>query len=517
MFQFLFVLRELLRIFAMELGLSNRRMAEIVGCSHPSVGKLKVKIGALTYTYDEYKVMSDDKLISVFYPKMNLRKSLKRRPDFLDIEAELNIRPKKYGKKRKLMFLEYREKDPSTALGQTQFYHLTNKRLKNSKLELKQEYFPGEYLSCDYAGIPLFLTQDGTKRKVYVFVACLPFSRKMFAFATLGMTANDWILGLSQAALYFGKIAKIILFDNAKAMVRKPGLIAELSDRAIDFSQYHNCVCDTSRVATPRDNCHSEKSVQFIEYRISLVLRRMTFFTLDELNKVLINEVEKLNNEIMLEYKVSRNELFSQEVSYLMDLPNKPYELIIEQGSVKAPANYLIKYQENYYSIPYQDRSKMVEFKATNKDIKILCKGLLIAQHHIVGGKGVIVRLPEHMPKNHLAQVRKTKTHFVDWAKDIGEHCIIMIEAQYEDHANLKSQLAGKRCIAIQKIAASYISKDFDDICKYGIEHEMFSPSDIRLIGQSGVIDDVREDELLPALIAHNENIRGAHHYEGRL
>jgi hypothetical protein len=92
-----------------------------------------------------------------------------------------------------------------------------------------------------------------------------------------------------------------------------------------------------------------------------------------------------------------------------------------------------------------------------------------------------------------------------------------MIEAQYKNHANLKSQFAGKRCLAIQKIAANYIDDDFNAICKYGIEHEMFSPSDIKLIGQSRVIDDVREDELLPSLIAHHENIRGAEHYKGGL
>ncbi len=509
----MWTLRELIRLLFMELGLSYRKMGRIIGCHHDTVKSIKLKIGALTYTYDEYKVMRDDELVSIFYPKINLRRSSKRRPNFEEIIREVNTRPRKYGKKKKLMFLEYKEQDPKTALGQTQFYHLANKYCKESKLELKQEYYPGEYLCCDYAGIPLFVSEDGVKRKVYVFVACLPFSRKIFAYATKGMTANDWILGLAQAVLYYGKVAKIILFDNAKAMVRKAGLIAELSEKIIDFAQYHNNFCDTARVITPRDNCHGEKSVQFFEDRISLVLREMTFFSLDDLNKTILIEVEKLNNEIMPAYQVSRNELFLQEMEYLLDAPKKPYELLVKQGSVKAPANYLIKYQSNYYSVPYQYRAHMVTFKATKDYIKFYCNGEFIAQHQLVEGKDVITRLSGHMPENHLVQVRKTQIHFTDWAKNIGESCLIVIEKQYKDHANKKSQHAGKRCLAIQHLASKFSPQEFDSICHYADEHEMYSPSDLKLIVQSGIL----EEQLFSSIPLPHANVRGAEHYQGRI
>jgi transposase len=507
------ILREIIRLLFMNLAMSNRQLARIVGSSHQSINRVKIKVGALTYTYDEYLEMDDNELIRVLYPKMELRVTSKRRPDFDEISKQLNVKPRKYGKKRKLMFLEYQKQDPATALGQTQFYKLANRHHKLSKLEMKQEYYPGEYLCIDYVGMTISFKDKGKNRVLYVFVACLPFSRKMFAFATPSMKAVDWINGLTQAVNYYGRVALVIHFDNAKAMVRKAGLIADISDKAIDFAQYHDCLCDTSRVGTPTDNPHGEKSVQFIENRVLVVMRSMTFFSIDEVNRYLLKEVEKLNDELMQEYKVSRNELFKTEFSELIELPAMPYEPIIKHSSVKHQANYLVKYDGCEYSFPFQFHKEIIEYKATQRHIRFYCKGKLITEHELAKNGETLIRLEEHMPENHRAQFRKTKVHFMKWAKEIGVSAVKVIEAQYSAHKYVKSQYAGKRCVAIQKIANKHTKQEFEGICQYAIEYEMFTPSDIQLIAQTNIYDQCEVIE--PHIIEHT-NIRGSQHYTGR-
>lgn len=508
------ILRELLRILLnICVEMSNRNLGRIVGCSHQTIGRIKAKLSTLPYSYDQYEAMSDSELMNTLYPAIKNRKSKKRRPDLKKVAKELGIRPKKYGKKTKLMWLEYRNEEPSTALGQTQFYQVVKDFINTSKLEMHQDYYPGEYLGIDFAGMTVFVSKDG-KKKLYVFVACLSYSNKMFAYVTEDMTADSWIEGLTAAVNYFGRTALVILFDNAKAMVRKPGVVAEISDKAIDFANYHDCLCDTSRVGTPRDNCNTEKSVQFIENRILVEMRRMTFFSRKEMNNYLLSEVEKLNNEVMQGYDETRNQRFHREFDSMLEIPAERFQPILKHSSIKSSAKFLVRYGECKYSVPYQYRNHMIEYKATAKDIRLYADGKLVAEHAIAKNGEKVICLDEHLPPNQLAQNQKTKPHFIEWAKEYGENTVALIEEQYGDRLHTKAQLAGKLCVKIKKMAESFSTSEFEKIATYAIDHDMTSPSDIKLIIDTDVVSEI---EILEPHIIEHVNVRGSNHYAGRV
>lgn len=516
----LHILSEILRILAIDTRLSNRKIAAIVGCSHPTVSTIKLKLQSLPYNLEQLKVMADEQLLLLFYPMIVKRKSKLRQPNCEAIVTELSKRPKKHRKNIKAHYKEYRAEEPLTAVSESHFYRLIRDYRRNTKLEFKKEYYPGEYMCVDYAGTTLFtVSANKTKRTFYVFVACLPYSNMMFAYATPSMKTQDWIRGLCEAVKYFGKVTKLIRFDNAKAMVKEPGLMAKVTKQAYDFARYHNCICDPTNVYSPQQNAPAEKAVQFITYQVLVQMRSMQFFTVEELNAYLFAAVDKLNEDIMPSYSMSRKAMFTEECRDMQALPKIPYTPIVKQGMVQIPANCLLSYQSNYYSIPYQWRKtgKPVEYKVrVDNTLEMSIRGKSIVTHQLVEGKNQIVRLNEHLAPNHKGQLRKTKRYYMEWAESIGPKCSELIAMQYSELANDRSEFGSKACLSIQKIAKICEPEYFEKACAYALARNEHSAKQLHLIISSGVLGEENKPvtETLPALLS---NVRGAEHYQGRM
>ncbi len=115
-----------------------------------------------------------------------------------------------------------------------------------------QVFAPGEVMFIDYAGSTLSYQDEGQEVLVYAFVATLGYSKKRFAFATKDITAKSWIDGIIAAINFCGGVPEVIHCDNAKSMVKKAGVVAELSHSAKEFSEHYDVLIDTSKVAHQR-------------------------------------------------------------------------------------------------------------------------------------------------------------------------------------------------------------------------------------------------------------------------
>jgi transposase len=496
--------------------ISQRIVARNVGCSHQTVGRITQKLLAMALPLPNFDEIEGKTLLLVFYPHYKKRINYKRRPPIIEMEKEALVSPKKYRLKLMTMYLLYRAKEPATALSYSRYCALWAQHCKNSKLEFRITYQPGEVLSCDYAGIVASYTdrRSGKAVKLYMFVAVLGHSKYMFAYLTKNLTAKAWVEGLVKAIHFFKGSPAVIHFDNA-AMVNISGLIAELHEQAQVFSRYYNNVCDTSRPLTPKDNPNAEKQVQHIQNRVLLLLRREKFYSRDEANAYLIKKVEALNHEPMQKTKVSRHQNYvEKELPALNAIPEIPYQPYDERFKQKSSAGYTVTYNTHEYSVPYKHRNTYLTLQVSGDTLVVLHELQVLVTHQLSNEKGGRTILPTHMPPNHFAEINKNETEFIKWAESIGESVVAIVKQQYGGMKSHYSRPAGKRCITLKKFAKKFGEEELELGCAYALNQEMHTPSDIQLILKSRIYED-EEEPLLAPLIASQQNIRGKSYYEG--
>jgi hypothetical protein len=496
---------------------SSRNVAQMTASSHQTINRMATKLLTLFKTSPDIKFLelSDAELLALFYPKLKNKVSYKRRPPFEMILKEATKRPKKLALKIKTIYLMYREEDPSTALGISQFYTLIKQEIAKSKIEYIFTYTPGEVLAADYAGVQLIYYPNSPKQPEYlsVFVCVLGYSNKMFAIATKRHTTKQWVNSIVAGLDSLGGCPFTIHVDNGE-MVKKAGLIAELNEQAECMAAHYNVIVDTSRVAMSQDNPKAEKTVQFITYRILVPMRRLHFTSIEEVNAHLSAEVEKLNNEPMQRIKLSRNQLFNMhEKSTLKALPQHPYRPFDERFPLKVSANATITYKGNRYSVPYTIRHHKVIVEITEDELTVFNNYKVVATHQIAQGVNNDSILDAHKSPQHLVQGNKNKSNFIEWAQGIDESAAHLIERQYKNVNSDNSNPAGKACIMIQKQLKRFNEPDFILACQYADEHQITSAQEFKMVMETEIYRDIDNNKPFVPLLLANKNVRGAQYY----
>ncbi len=506
----IFALREILRLLLSHVRLNFHRIGEITGHPHQTICNINKKLKQASVSWDEIKEMTDDEVMRAIYPKKFARYQDTAMPDFKEIVKEC----KKKHKNRKtimLMYIEYKARYGRTGYERAQFYKLVKEHIKANKVVMKQVYLPGEILFIDYAGLTLNYSLGSSDVKLYVFVACLGYSKRIFAFATPDMTSISWCRSLVKSLEYFGGVPNVVQFDNAKAMVKTPGQVAEYHHHITELSQHYNLICDTSRVATPTDNGAAEEAVKFVTQRVIVPMKNdLSFFSLDEVNDYLRSEIDKLNDLHFQNTKVSRNSLFfADEEQELAKLAARPFEPILFSKEIQTPANYLVRYKGNEYSVPFELAHKRIRIKVKGNFLYIVHQGKVRAVHDLIDGNNQLVRKDEHLKPEHKAELAKTQNHYIAWAKQVGKNTVLIVREQYRGFKNPNSRLAGKYCSRLKRLCRRYGRCVFEQACTYAFSHDLFSTNDIELILKAKPFVDEKVEESLT-----HQNIRGAQYYK---
>ncbi|WP_105257791.1 Mu transposase domain-containing protein [Pseudoalteromonas sp. T1lg88] len=508
-----FMLREVVRLLSSKITLSFRRIEDMTGCPHQTVGCINKRFIDSGLSLEDVEKLNDEGLQLAFYPKLKSKPSMIPQPDFEAIIKEC-LTKHKSRKSIMLMYIQYKAMFGKKGYERAQFYKRVREVLKAHRIVLKHLYVPGEILFIDFAGLTLQYRYGGKEIKLYVFVACLGYSKRLFAFATRDMTSVSWCQALYRAFEYYGGVPDVVQFDNAKAMVITPGQLALFNKDIRELASYCNCLCDTSRVGTPPDNGAVESSVKFVTQRVLVPMKRdLTFFSIEEVNRYLIAEVDKLNHLPIQQRDLSRNELFfTNEQQALAALPLIPYEPTLYRKEIQVPANYLVRYQGNEYSVPFELAHKRIEMKVKGGKLYILHQNQVRASHNVVDGRDNVVRVDEHLKPEHKAELSKTKDNYLAWARTVGQSAVSVVELQYAGLKNPSSRLAGKYCHRLQKLCRKYGNEVFEQACLYAITHSMSSPNDIELILKAKPFSGPESESTPPV---DHANIRGPRYYGG--
>ncbi|MBO9492024.1 transposase [Endozoicomonas sp. G2_1] len=502
--------REAIRLLFAPQQLSHSEIGRILGMPRQTIDDTCKRATDAAITSEMLDTLDDDELQHRMYPKFFAKKRLKVEPPYQEIIKECFEAHKKYRKTIWVKYCEYKQKFGDKGYKPSRFYQLIAEHVKSTRLSMLQISAPGEVMYIDYAGSTVSHQEDGKTVTNYVFVATLGYSTKRFLYATKDMTAESWINAIIAAIDFFGGMAEVIHCDNARAMVKTPGLLAELSNHAREFAKYSNVHIDTSDVFTPGHNFLAENRVKELTHSVIATANTdLTFFSRTEINDYFKAEVEKRNNTPHQKTGLSANRLFyADEYNQLRPKPKRPFEIIKYRTVIKVPENYFVYYEGNRYSVPHQYSNDYVELRATSEQLKIYYKGQLRVVHDIVQGKNNVVSIDEHLHPRHRAQKNKTKPHYLSWAKTLDNKVVEVVEHFYSKTRHNHSRPVGKQCQALQKLQQKYGDQALISACEYAINFDMVTPTEIELILRAKTCEP---NEYIAS--TKHQNLRGQDYY----
>lgn len=436
-------------------------------------------------------------------------------PDFSAIYLDL----KSVGMTKQLAWEEYCQVHGANSYSYSQFCHRYRKWLGRQQRSMRQNHIAGEKVFIDYCGptVPVVDMHTGEYINAQIFVAVLGASNYTFACASASQKEADWINAHTKAATFFGGWATLTIPDNLKSGVTKTDRYVPVLNASYEqWSEHYRTAIIPARPYKPKDKAKAENGVLVVERWIIARLRKITFFSLGELNDAIARLLIELNDRAFKKLPGSRRSLFEQiEKDKLIPLPSQSYEY--EQvRQVRVHVDYHIEYDKHYYSVPHMLVGSQVEVRASNRIVNIYAGGKRVASHARSNLQAKHSTLTEHMPEAHRHHASWTPERFEKWATEIGTatHHIVhhMLSAKRHPQQNFRSVLA------LLSLAKKYERVRLERACARAVQIGSPTRTSVQSILQRGLdkLPELSKNTNTQDTDQHlndHENIRGSETY----
>jgi transposase len=126
----------------------------------------------------------------------------------------------------------------------------------------------GDEAQIDFGEMGLVPTDDGKRRRLWVLVVTLSFSRYMFVWPSFAQTIAAVCEGLDAAWWFFDGVARRLVPDNMSAIVMRADPLQPLLQRAfLEYAQSRGFLVDPARVRRPQDKARVENQIAFVRER----------------------------------------------------------------------------------------------------------------------------------------------------------------------------------------------------------------------------------------------------------
>ena len=505
-----FMIREIIRL--KEEKFSNSRIARALNLSRPTVIKYIKQTESSGFTIKELVTFSDAELHELFEagatpPRTDRNIIYIELTEFFSyVEKEL----KKPGVTRQLLWKEYKSKHPDGVM-YTQFcYHFRKWRNQNDAY-MHMEHKAGDKVFVDYTGKKLsFIDRStGEIKEAEVFVATLGASQLTFVEATHSQTIPEFLHSLQNSFRYFGGVTAAVVPDNLKSAVTKSDRYEpEINERLADFASHYGTIIYPARARKPKDKALVEGAVKIVYHRIYAALRNREFYSLEELNTAIKEELEKYNNLRFQGRDYSRRDLFNEtEKSTLKPLPATGYELKeYKMATVQKNAHVLLSKDKHYYSVPYSYIGKKVKLIFTRRVVEVYYNHQRIALHQRDYSLHRYTTIKTHLPSSHQFVSEWSPEKFTRWAAAIGESTEEYIKQVLE--TKQYPEQGYKSCLGILGFAKRMGHDRLENACERALHYQAYSYHTIRDILEKG-LDRLAPENSKELKLPFHENIRG--------
>ena len=419
-------------ILAYSQGQSLGQISRLTGIPKTTVKRFVDQAGATGMSVEAILTMPDEDVTKLLTPSRRARLNYDE-PDWEMVYLRYE-RPRKPWDLQ-ACWREYcnRPTPQGKTMGYSSFCRAYNEYKKNlptsmTAVSMSFQWTPGDVAMIDYSGDPLYFVEPSGKRhKAEIFVGVMPYSNYIFCVATLDQTRRSWLAGCKRMLEFFGGVPQYVFLDNSTSLVTKADLYEP--EYCADFkglAAYYGFSPMAVRPGKLRDKAAVEGAVGLVQRRITNQLSGMKFLSLDDVNAIIRPLLEELNQRPLSEKSGTRQELFEKDEKPVMQtLPAIPYELGMFEKTLKVRQDYQIRLHNRRFSVPYTYAGKLVKVRCWSQKnllaVYDLQTGKEIARHHYDGNSAVVLVKREHMPVNHLMQLR-TKDDLLQHLRGVGPH-----------------------------------------------------------------------------------------------
>lgn len=498
-------------------GLSGRQISTH-GISRKSVAAVLEAAEREDLSFADVADLDEAEVYGRLFPGRGDRTSIYVQPDWAQIHRELA----RVGVTLKLLHSEYVDRHKprgGLVMGYDRFCTSYRTYVLMAGVASRVGHKAGQAVEVDWAGPTMTLTNPvtGVEQKVYLFIACLPFSRYAFVEPCTDMTQASWLTAHVAMFDYFGGSVPRIICDNLKTgVIARPrdGEIV-LNDSYRELAGHYSAAALPARVGKPKDKASVENTVWHVATRINAKLRDRPFASLAELRQAIRVELEAYNGEPFQKRPGSRRSIFeSEEQPLLRPLPAVPYEIATWVYGRKVAKNSHVVWQKNSYSVPYPNIGKTVDLRVTTTMVEIYDGHDRLTSHVRVpaGTTGAYRTHDSDLPEGKGYQPWD-EHRARDWATRIGPNTLTVIDRIFE--AVPIAEQGIDPALAVLRLSRRFTAGRVEAACKIALEANIRSPRYSHLRPVLDTAQDKAGTDA-PSSPAEGEGyVRGAAYYAG--
>jgi transposase len=500
-------------------GQSNRHIHLVLGIGRRTVNKYVKQLECSGLSYKELQSLEENDLIELFDSTKgkNFSVDRNRHQKAVDFFPYMDTELCRLGVTRWHLWAEYRQQHPE-GYNYSRFCKLFNDWKQSKDVSMHIEHKAGDKLYIDYTGKRLEVVdqQTGEVKRAEVFVAVLGASQYTYVEASYSQKKEDFIGALENAFIFYGGVTKAVVCDNLRSAVDKSSRYEpKINETLADFALHYNTAIVPARVRKPKDKSLVENGVRIIYYRIFAPLRNRMFFSLEELNRAIQEELGKHNDSYFQGKSYGRKTLFETiEKQELSELPPTGYELKkISWISVQKNGHVCLGEDKHYYSVPFQYVGKKVKLLYSRSTIEVYCSFQRIAFHKRNYQRYKYSTERTHMASTHQFISDWSAEFFTTKAAEVGPETETFIKELLE-HKQYPEQ-GFKSSQGILNMAKKVGYERMNNACRRALYYESYFYGTIEsiLLKELDKIP-IHEEENGQMTIPLHDNIRGQNYYK---
>jgi transposase len=383
-------------------------------------------------------------------------------PDWGAVHREL----KRPGVTLALLWDEYRGQHPD-GYGYSAFCEHYRRWAERLSPVMRQRHAAGERMFVDYSGTGMAVIDPatGTPRTAEIFIAVLGASNQTYAEASWSQALPDWIGAHTRAFAAFGAVPGLVVSDNLKSgVIRACFYEPEVNRSYAEMAAHYGTVILPARPYKPRDKAKVEAAVLLVQRWIVARLRNRRFFSLEELNAAISEEVARLNARVSRHLGASRQQLFETlERPAMLPLPPEPY-VHADWRKATAGLDYHVRLEGHHYSVPHELIRQQLWARLTASTVEIFRDGKRVACHcRAAPGDMGATTLNDHRPASHRRYAELTPQMLRERAARIGPATALLVDVILRDRPHPEQGF--RSCLGILRPARSHGRERLEAAC----------------------------------------------------
>ncbi len=383
------------------------------------------------------------------------------------------------------------------------------------------ETLPGQVAQVDFGYVGrIYDSATGKRRKAWIFIMTLGFSRRMFASLTFDQKVETWLTCHIAAFEHFGGVLETIVPDNLKSAVIRCAFAVDgesaLNRSYRELARHYACTIDPTPPRSPEKKGKVESDVKFAKNNFCKPR------DLDELGidgardelKVWLSEVS--DKRVHGTTRQRPIDLFDrQERAALRLLPAARFELVTwKQAKVHRDSH--IVFDKRLYSVPYGLIGQQVWARATPETVAVYANEERVATHRR-RGRGHRSTVEDHLPEHRAPWRHRCQDHWRAQAMAIGGDAARLIDAVFDSedsHSKLRvvqsivghlAKFPEARANAAARRALHFGNLTYigvKDILRKGLDFEPLPGADNKT--KNGALEDPRFSRDVADLVSSN-------------